>query len=48
MAFNKDELTAPSWMDNEFFVKVLSHCEDAGKLNVIMLDLCTVKFEPGG
>lgn len=27
MAFNKDEMTAPSWMDNGFFEKVLRHSE---------------------
>uniref|UniRef100_A0A182P7B0 CHK domain-containing protein n=1 Tax=Anopheles epiroticus TaxID=199890 RepID=A0A182P7B0_9DIPT len=34
MAFNKDEMTAPSWMNRGFFEKVLRHSERNGALAV--------------
>uniref|UniRef100_A0AAG5CU62 CHK kinase-like domain-containing protein n=1 Tax=Anopheles atroparvus TaxID=41427 RepID=A0AAG5CU62_ANOAO len=34
MAFNKDEMTAPGWMDRAFFEKVLRHAERDGTLTV--------------
>lgn len=37
--FNKDELVAPTWMNAEFFRKVLSDYEQAPELNVLNVEM---------
>lgn len=39
--YNEDELNAPDWLNDEFFIKVLQNCENALDVKVIeFLILC--------
>ena len=44
MAFNKDELTPPTWMDSDFLLKVLKHSENDDTIHVNTVVLSEVEL----